>query len=58
MSAAVGPNPFAKTCGMTLPPNETKAVVGFQGNIDFEAEAARTALGKSQYPNKSQYVLN
>ena len=58
MSAATGPNPFAKSCGMTLPPDETKAVVGFHGNIDFEAEAARTALGKSQIPNKTQYQLN
>ena len=43
---------------MTLAPDETKAVVGFHGNIDFEAEAARTALGKSQIPNKSIYQLN
>ena len=27
MSAATGPNPFGKSCGMTLPPDQTKAVV-------------------------------
>ena len=53
MSAATGPNPFGKSCGMTLPPDQTKSVVGFHGNIDFEAEAARTQLGKAQIPNKT-----
>jgi hypothetical protein len=36
MSAATGSNPFAITRGMTQPLNKTKAVKGFEGNIDFE----------------------
>ena len=48
MSAATGPNPFARSSGMTQPLNQTKAVVGFAGNVDFEKEKtvvnfARTA---------------
>lgn len=35
MSAATGPNPFARTSGLTQPLNQTKAVVGYEGNIDF-----------------------
>lgn len=38
MSAALGPNPFAKTSGLTQPLNQTKAVVGYEGNINFEKE--------------------
>lgn len=35
MSAGVGPNPFSKTSGMTQSADQTKAVSGFYGNIDF-----------------------
>jgi hypothetical protein len=35
MSAATGMNPFAITRGMTQPVQKTKAVKGFEGNIDF-----------------------
>ena len=38
MSAGTGPNPFARTCGMTRPVQETKAVRGFEGNVDFARE--------------------
>lgn len=38
MSAATGPNPFARTSGLTQPLNQTKAVTSFEGNIDFEKE--------------------
>ena len=38
MSAATGPNPFARTSGFTQPLTQTKAVVGYEGNIDFEKE--------------------
>ena len=41
-SAAVGSNPFAKTSGLTQTADQTKAVIGHYGNIDFEAEAKRT----------------
>jgi hypothetical protein len=43
-SASVGPNPFAKTSGLTQTADQTKAVVGYEGNIDFEREAERTKL--------------
>lgn len=35
MSAAVGSNPFSKTSGFTQPADQTKAVSGYYGNIDF-----------------------
>lgn len=38
MSASTGPNPFAKTSGFTQPANQTKAVQGYEGNIDFAKE--------------------
>jgi hypothetical protein len=38
MSAATGPNPFAKTSGFTQPFNQTKAVRDYEGNIDFQKE--------------------
>ena len=38
MSAATGPNPFARTSGFTQPINQTKGAVGYEGNIDLEKE--------------------
>jgi len=38
MSASVGPNPFARTSGMTLPVGQTKSVANYEGNIDFNKE--------------------
>ena len=38
MSAATGPNPFSRTSGFTQPLNQTKAVVGYEGNVNFEKE--------------------
>ena len=38
MSAATGINPFAKTSGFTQPLNQTRAVVGYEGNVDFKKE--------------------
>lgn len=38
MSAATGTNPFAKTSGFTQPLNQTRAVNGYDGNIDFARE--------------------
>ena len=38
MSAATGTNPFARTSGFTQPLNQTKAVVGYEGNVDFAQE--------------------
>jgi len=39
MSAAIGPNPFAKTSGFTQTADQTKAVSGFHGNLAFEQES-------------------
>lgn len=47
MSAAVGPNPFARTSGLTQPADQTKAVAGFYGNIDFGQETASVDFRKS-----------
>lgn len=47
MSAAVGSNPFARTSGLTQTADQTKAVSGFYGNINFEQEAHQSAFRKS-----------
>ena len=39
MTAATGPNPFSVTRGFTQPVNQTKAVVNFEGNINFAKES-------------------
>ena len=44
MSASTGANPFAITRGFTQPVTHTKAVKGFEGNIDFEKE--KTVYGQ------------
>lgn len=51
MSAAVGPNPFSKTSGFTQPADQTKAVVGFYGNIDFDQEQKRADVRKTTFSN-------
>ena len=38
MSAATGSNPFAKTSAFTQPVAQTRAVKGYEGNVDFEKE--------------------
>ena len=38
MSAATGPNPFSVTRGFTQPLNQTKAVVNYEGNVNFGKE--------------------
>ena len=48
MSAATGPNPFAKSSGFTQPFNQTKAVKGYEGNVDFEAEKTKVAFARTQ----------
>ena len=47
MSAATGPNPFARTSGMTQPLNQTKAVVNYEGNIDFAKETTTVNFARS-----------
>jgi len=56
MSASTGPNPFARSSGFTQPLNQTKAVVDYEGNVDFEKEKttvsfARTAGRDLSYRN-------
>ncbi len=48
MSASTGPNPFAKSSGFTQPLNQTKAVVGYEGNIDFEKEKTTVSFARTQ----------
>ena len=48
MSASTGPNPFARSSGFTQPLNQTKAVVGWEGNVDFEAEKTKVAFHRTQ----------
>jgi len=38
MSAATGPNPFAKSSAMTQTVHNTKAVKNYEGNVDFGKE--------------------
>jgi len=40
MSAGLGANPFARTCGMTQPVQKTRAVSKYEGNVNFLAEKA------------------
>ena len=47
MSAAVGTNPFSRTSGFTQPADQSKAVSGFYGNIDFDQEKTRVDFRKS-----------
>ena len=48
MSAATGPNPFAKTSGLTQPLNQTKAVKEYEGNINFEKEKTVQQFTRTQ----------
>ena len=48
MSAGTGPNPFSRTSGMTQTADQTKAVSGFYGNIDFDKESTKIDFRKSQ----------
>ena len=48
MSAATGPNPFARSSGFTQPLNQTKAVVGYEGNVDFAKEKTVHEFTRSQ----------
>ena len=48
MSAATGPNPFARSSGMTQPLNQTKAVVSYEGNVDFAKEKTTVDFARTQ----------
>lgn len=67
MSASVGPNPFARTSGMTQTVNNTKSVAGYDGNVDFDKEktilAATRTIGrdlnvKNPYMEKHVAISN
>ena len=47
-SAAVGPNPFARTSGFTQTADQTKSVSGYYGNIDFEQEKSQIDFRKTK----------
>ena len=48
MSAATGPNPFARSSGFTQPLNQTKAVVEYEGNIDFAKEKTTVEFSRTK----------
>lgn len=48
MSAATGTNPFAKTSGFTQPLAQTRAVVGYEGNVDFNRETTMREFTRKQ----------
>ncbi len=47
MSAGTGTNPFARTSGFTQPLNQTRAVAGFEGNVDFNREKKQVDFRKT-----------
>lgn len=47
MSASTGPNPFAKTSGLTQTVHNTRAAKKFEGNIDFDGEKKTTSFNRS-----------
>lgn len=66
-SASTGPNPFARTSGFTQPLNQTKAVTGFEGNVNFEKEktvhqftrtAGRDLTARNPYMEKHVAISN
>lgn len=57
MSASTGPNPFARTSGMTQPVNMTKSVQKDAGVIDFEKEKAVVAATRTMNI-KNPYMEN
>ena len=67
MSAATGPNPFAVTRGFTQPLDKTKAVLSYEGNIDFDKEkktletmrtSGRDLYHKNPYNEKTVHMSN
>lgn len=47
-SAAVGPNPFARTSGLTQTADQTKSVSGFYGNVNFDQEKSQIDFRKTK----------
>lgn len=67
MSAATGPNPFAVTRGFTQPLDKTKAVLSFEGNVDFDKEkrtlemmrtGGRDLYARNPYNEKTVHMSN
>jgi Ca2+-binding EF-hand superfamily protein len=56
MSAGTGPNPFAVTRGFTQPLDKTKAVVSYEGNINFDKEA--TTVGTMRNGGRDLHSKN
>lgn len=47
MSGATGVNAFSRTSGFTQPLNQTRSVVGHEGNVDYEREQKNIAHMRS-----------
>jgi len=67
MSAATGPNPFAVTRGFTQPLDKTKAVLSYEGNVDFDKEkrtletmrtSGRDLYARNPYNEKTVHMSN
>jgi len=48
MTAAVGPNPFAKSNAFTQPVDKTRGAKEYAGNVNFEKEQENFAMHKTQ----------
>lgn len=56
MSASTGPNPFARSSGMTQTVNNTKSVAGYDGNVDFNKE--KTILNATRTMGRDLNIKN
>jgi hypothetical protein len=51
ISAATGPNPFARSSGFTQPLNQTRAAQKWEGNVDFNKEASQVNFMRTNGTN-------
>lgn len=54
ISAATGPNPFARTSGFTQTANQTHSVANWEGNVDFSKEKSQVNFMRTSGTNLSQ----
>lgn len=53
ISAATGPNPFARSSGFTQPLNQTRAAQKWEGNVDFQKEKSQVNFMRTSGTNLS-----
>ena len=54
ISAATGPNPFAKSSGFTQPLNQTRSVQQWEGNVDFNKATSQVNFMRTNGTNMAQ----